>query len=98
MPVHVHQAAKLVAVLLRVVGVTTDLAESNGSLYRRVCDSRYLQVDLPRNPTLGNRVWAIPLPFLIMYDTYLGLYHYTRKDCFKFFSVITINIQLKIVL
>jgi len=35
---------------------------------------------------------------IIMYDTYLGLYHYTRKDCFKFFSVITINIQLKIVL
>ena len=29
---HVHQAAKLVAALLRVVGVTTGLAESNGSL------------------------------------------------------------------
>jgi len=28
----VHQAAKLVAALLRVVGVTTGLAESNGSL------------------------------------------------------------------
>jgi len=28
----VHQAAKLVAVLLRVVGVTAGLAESNGSL------------------------------------------------------------------
>jgi len=29
---HVHQAAKLVAALLRVVGVTAGLAESNGSL------------------------------------------------------------------
>jgi len=28
----VHQAAKLVAALLRVVGVTVGLAESNGSL------------------------------------------------------------------
>jgi len=28
----VHQAAKLVAALLRVAGVTADLAESNGSL------------------------------------------------------------------
>ena len=28
----VHQAAKLVAALLRVAGVTTGLAESNGSL------------------------------------------------------------------
>jgi len=28
----VHQAAKLVAALLRVAGVTVDLAESNGSL------------------------------------------------------------------
>jgi len=28
----VHQAAKLVAALLRVVGVTAGLAESNGSL------------------------------------------------------------------
>jgi len=29
---YVHQAAKLVAALLWVVGVTADLAESNGSL------------------------------------------------------------------
>ena len=28
----VHQAAKLIAALLRVVGVTASLAESNGSL------------------------------------------------------------------
>ena len=41
-PVHthhasVHQAAKLVAALLGVVGVTASLAESNGSLPPRVC-------------------------------------------------------------
>jgi len=40
----VHQAAKLVAALLRVAGVTAGLAESNGSL-RRVYDSRHLQAD-----------------------------------------------------
>ena len=42
----VHQAAKLVAAHLRVAGVTAGLAESNGSLYRRVCDSRNLQADV----------------------------------------------------
>ena len=31
-PASVHQAAKLVAALLRVSGVTASLAESNGSL------------------------------------------------------------------
>ena len=36
----VHQAAKLVAVLLRVAGVTAGLAESNGSLL-----PRHLQAD-----------------------------------------------------
>jgi len=40
-----HQAAKLVAALLRVARVTAGLAESNGSLYRRVYDSRHLQAD-----------------------------------------------------
>ena len=61
----VHQAAKLVVALLRVAGVTAGLAESNGSLYRRVYDSRNLQADCQEpgsapepNPTLGNRVWA----------------------------------------
>jgi len=38
----VHQAAKLVAALLRVVGVTACLAESNGSGF---FDSRHLQAD-----------------------------------------------------
>jgi len=41
----VHRTAKLVAALLRVAGVTAGLAESNGSLYRRVYDSRHLQAD-----------------------------------------------------
>jgi len=41
----VHQAAKSVAALLRVAGVTAGLAESNGSLYRRVYDSHHLQAD-----------------------------------------------------
>ena len=40
----VHQAAKLVAVLLRVSGVTAGLAESNGSL-PPVYDSHHLQAD-----------------------------------------------------
>jgi len=39
----VHQAAKLVAALLRVVRVTAGLVESNGSL--PVYDSRHLQAD-----------------------------------------------------
>jgi len=38
----VHQAAELVAALLRVAGVTAGLAESNGS---QVYDSRHLQAD-----------------------------------------------------
>jgi len=43
----VHQAAKLVAALLRVARVTGGLAESNGLMaaYRRVYDSRHLQAD-----------------------------------------------------
>ena len=47
----VHQAAKLVAVLLRLAGVTAGLAESNSSLTAKNWDQL-------RNPTLGNRVWA----------------------------------------
>ena len=43
----VHQAAKLVAALLRVATVTAGLAESNGRLaaYRQVCDLHHLQAD-----------------------------------------------------
>jgi len=40
----VHQAAKLVAALLRVAGVTADLAKVMAA-YRRVYDSRHLQAD-----------------------------------------------------
>ena len=40
----VHQAAKLVAALLRVAGVTAGLAEVLAA-YIRVCDSRHLQAD-----------------------------------------------------
>ena len=40
----VHQAAKLVAAVLRVARVTAGLAESNGSL-PPVRDSRHLQAD-----------------------------------------------------
>jgi len=50
----VHQAAKLVAALLRVARVTAGLAKVMAA-YRRVYDARHLQL---RNPTLGNRVWA----------------------------------------
>jgi len=42
----VHQAAKLVATLLRVAKVTAGLAESNSSpAYRRVYDLHHLQAD-----------------------------------------------------
>jgi len=40
----VHQAAKLVAALLRVAGVTAGLAEVMAA-YRRVYDSHHLQAD-----------------------------------------------------
>jgi len=57
--VSVHQAAKLVAALLRVAGVTAGLAA-----YRRVYDSRHLQADcqepgsVPQPYMLDNRVLA----------------------------------------
>ena len=61
----VQQAAKSVAALLRVAGVTAGLAESNGSLPPGVYDSPHLQADCQepgsaQEPylTLGNRVWA----------------------------------------
>ena len=59
----VHQAAKLVAALLRVVGVTAGLVERNGSLLPGfmtyiTCRLTAKNRDQLRNPTLGNRVWA----------------------------------------
>ena len=55
----VHQAAKLVAALLRTAGVTAGLAESTGSptagfMTHVTAKNR----DNLRNPTLGNRVLA----------------------------------------
>ena len=66
----VHQAAKLVAALLRVARVTAGLAESNGSLppgagFMTHVTSRLTAKtrDQLGNPTLGNRVRATFLPF-----------------------------------
>jgi len=57
----VHQAAKLVAAILRVARATAGLAEVMAA-YRQVYDSRHLHPaknrDQLRNHTLGNRVWA----------------------------------------
>jgi len=59
----VHQAATLVAALLKVAGVTAGLVESNGSLppgfmTHVTCRLTAKNWDQLRNPTLGNRVWA----------------------------------------
>ena len=60
----VHQAAKLVAALLRVARVTAGLAESNGCLPSELfmtyvtCRLTAKNWDQLLNPTLGNRVWA----------------------------------------
>ena len=78
----VHQAAKLVASLLRVAGVTVGLAESNGSLppglTHVTCRLTAKNRDQLRNPTLGNRVWATFLVILrqIM-SLVIGKFHYT---------------------
>jgi len=61
--VSVHQAAKLVAALLRVARVTAGLAECNGSyaagfMTHITCRLTVKNRDQLRNPTLGNRVWA----------------------------------------
>jgi len=59
----VHQAAKLVAALLRVVGVNVGLAESNCKVTARfmthvTCRLTARNWDQLRNSTLGNTVWA----------------------------------------
>ena len=56
----VHQAAKLVAALLRVAGVTAGLAESNGSgiMTHVTCRLTAKNRDPLRNHTLGYRAWA----------------------------------------
>jgi len=69
----VHQAAKLVAALLRVAGVTAGLAESNGSLpsglIHVTCWLTAKNRDQLRNPTLGNLVWAAFTFFITNCDT-----------------------------
>jgi len=53
----VHQAAKLIAALLRVAGVTAGLAESKstaGFMTHVTCRLTAKNRDQPRNPTLGN--------------------------------------------
>jgi len=53
-------AAKMVAALLRVVGVTAGLAESNDSLplTHDTCRLTAKNWDQLQNSTLGSRVWA----------------------------------------
>ena len=68
----VHQAAKLVAALLRVTRVTAGLAESNGTptvgcMTHVTCRLTAKNRDQLRKPTLGNRVWAT-FTFLRAYD------------------------------
>jgi len=64
----VHQAAKLVAALLMVAGVTVGLAESKWQPTARfmthvTCRLTAKNRDQLRNPTLGNRTYGLPLPF-----------------------------------
>ena len=64
----VRQAAKLVATLLRVAGETAGLAESKWQPTARfmthvTCRLTAKNRDQLRNPTLGNRVYGLPLPF-----------------------------------
>ena len=66
----VHQAATLVAALLRIARVTAGLAGSNGSgqptvgfMTHVTCRLTAKNRDQLRNSTLGNRVWATFLHF-----------------------------------
>jgi len=59
----VHQAAELVAALLRVVRVTLQAWRKVVAAYHRVYNSRHLQADCQEpgsapEPYVGNRVWA----------------------------------------
>jgi len=62
----VHQAAKLVAALLRVAGVTAGLAGSNGRFMTHITcrltaknqDQLRVSSGSAREPAIGNRVWA----------------------------------------
>ena len=59
----VHQAAKLVAALLRVAGVTADLVKkywqpTAGFMTHITCRLTAKNWDQLRNPTFRNRIWA----------------------------------------
>jgi len=78
--VHTHcasvQAAKLVAALQRVVRVTANLAESNGSLspglwLNVTCMCTAKNSDQLQNPTLSSRVWATSTFCLCLYTSAL---------------------------
>jgi len=66
---YVHQAAKLVAALLRVVGVTAGLVESVGFMTHITCRLTAKNRDQLQNPTLGDRVWATFI-FLLEVQTF----------------------------
>jgi len=59
----VHQAAKLVAALLRVAGVTAGLRKVMAA-YRRVYDSRHLQADCHEPGSAPEPYARYGLPFL----------------------------------
>ena len=57
----VHQAAKLLAALLRVARVTAGLVEwqpTAGFMTQVICRLTAKNRDQLQNPTLGSRVWA----------------------------------------
>ena len=82
----VYQAAKMVAALLRVAGVTAGLAESNAA-YRRVYDSRDLQAGC-KEPGSAPEPYARQscTGYLYLYmhgDTYqpiMCIVHYRKRD------------------
>ena len=84
----VHQAAKLVAALLRVARVTAGLAESNCT-YPLVYDSRHLQADCQEPgsalDTLGNQVWAT---FYTPAFYSISSFHSIRSSYIAFISLI----------
>ena len=62
----VRQAAKLIAALLRVAWVTAGLAKSNAAFMTHItCRLTAKNRDQLRNPTLGNRVWAMFTFFVV---------------------------------
>jgi len=76
--VSVHQAAKLVAALLRVAGVTAGLAESNGSLAYRPVGS---MTDVTCRLTAKNRISSGTLRSAIEYGRPLPLRTSTVFRC-----------------